>query len=306
METTVAICTHNRAADTVEAINSVLKQNYPRDRYEVVVVDNRSSDDIASLVRSMMKEETNLRYVFEERLGLSYARNRAIDEARGENIVFLDDDALAGDGWLRHMRDCLSIEGVACAGGKIIPQWESGAPGWLPDEYKSVYTILDYSDTLAEMKGTAIPYGANMGFKTEVIRFYGGFRTDLGRSGKNLLSGEESELIHKIKTSHAVYYTPKAVVFHKISAKRTKLNWFMNRMYWQGVSDAIRFELSGPRAFSKAVLRIGLYVLRLPLSLSRKRAVLQLAKIALQLGILRELVKGTRHSLEAASNRFVK
>ncbi|RKP53847.1 glycosyltransferase [Cohnella endophytica] len=258
MKVTVAICTHNRAKDTGEAIVSVLTQSFDKNQIEIIVVDNRSTDNTAEAVQALRRiHGDRIRYVFEDKLGLSVARNRAIREANGEFILFLDDDALASSRWVQHIVDVFERdEAIGCVGGKIDPIWESGEPDWIPDEYRAVFTILDYTNGVKEMPAPAIPYGANVAFRKSVFDCFEPFREDLGRVGGNLLSSEESELIARIRSKYKVFYSSYALVKHKIPKERTTKKWFMKRIFWQGVSDAVRMQDKGLKSIAKHTIRM--------------------------------------------------
>ena len=240
MKATVAICTHNRAADLKEALLSLLQQSFMGD-FEVIVVDNRSTDHTKQVVQDFQKMvDIPIRYLFEERLGLSVARNRAIRESRGEFVLFLDDDAVASEDWLRGIVALFELDPqIGCVGGKIEPAWEGSAPLWLLPENRTLYTILDYADEITEMQKPAIPFGANVAFRKSVFETTETFREDLGRVGSNLLSSEEAELIERIRARYTVYYTPHASVLHKIPRSRISRKWLLRRIYWQGVSSAV-------------------------------------------------------------------
>ncbi|SDX12064.1 glycosyltransferase [Paenibacillus sp. CF384] len=240
MKATIAICTHNRAADVKEALLSLLQQSY-KQPFEVIVIDNRSTDHTKQTVldfRNMV--DIQVRYVYEERLGLSVARNRAIREAQGEIILFLDDDAKASKDWISGIVELFDENPrIGCVGGRIDPAWEGSPPRWLSRDNHSLYSILDYSNDIVEMKEPAIPFGANVAFRMSVFETMNAFREDLGRVGSNLLSSEEAELIARIRTRYAVYYTPHASVLHKIPRSRISRKWLLRRIYWQGVSSAV-------------------------------------------------------------------
>ncbi|MCZ8519313.1 MULTISPECIES: glycosyltransferase [Paenibacillus] len=259
MKATIAICTYNRANDLELAIRSGLDQDFDPAAFEIIVVDNRSTDHTAELVGKFSESHpSQVRYIYEENLGLSYARNRAMSEARGEYILFLDDDAIASKQWIKGLLDVFESDPlVGVVGGRIDPIWEGGEPDWLPDEYKTLYTILDYSDRLTEMKAPAIPFGANVAFRLSMFKEFKPFRVDLGRVGTNLLSNEESELIGRLRQKYTVYYTPNAPVKHKIAKDRSTKKWFLRRIYWQGVSDAIRSEKK-TNVFVKSNVKIAL------------------------------------------------
>lgn len=261
MKATVAICTHNRADDLKEALHSLLGQSFT-EKYEVVVIDNRSTDHTAEVVREVGKMANfPVVYIYEERLGLSVARNRALSEAEGEYVLFLDDDAVACKTWVGQIVALFERDPkIGCIGGKIEPAWEGPEPTWLLPENRTLYTILDYSDQITEMQSPSIPFGANVAFRKSVFDKMKPFREDLGRVGSNLLSSEEAELIGRIRTEYSVYYTPHASVRHKIPKSRISKKWLLRRIYWQGVSSAVSSERKAG-AFVKSMVKLPVFLL---------------------------------------------
>jgi glycosyltransferase involved in cell wall biosynthesis len=241
MKATVAICTHNRGIDLKEAIDSCIRQDFDPGEFEILVIDNRSTDNTKEIVLGYRDcLEPRIHYVLEENLGLSYARNRAIREARGEYILFIDDDAVASETLIQKIIEVFEMDdSIGCVGGRIDPVWQGKVPHWLPAKHRTLYSILDYSDVLKEMDH-GIPFGANVAFRSSIFQVLDPFRVDLGRIGSNLLSGEESELIARIRQKYKIFYSPFASVEHKIAKDRSTTRWFLRRMYWQGVTDALR------------------------------------------------------------------
>jgi len=295
MKATVAICTHNRADDLREALLSLLRQSF-RGAYEIVVVDNGSTDHTRQVVeefRAMVS--VPVRYVHEARLGLSVARNRAIREAKGEYVLFLDDDAMASEHWIGEIVSLFERDPrIGCVGGKIDPVWEGGAPQWLPRENRTLYTILDYADEIVEMREPAVPFGANIAFRKSIFDTMEPFREDLGRIGTNLLSGEESELIGRIRSRYAIYYTPHAWVLHKIPRSRANRRWLLRRIYWQGVSQAVSSGRK-PKLFVLSLLKIPVFLLLSLVFLYDKRQIFrQISKIAYNNGLIRGVLRPRR------------
>ncbi|MCM3748272.1 glycosyltransferase [Paenibacillus pasadenensis] len=284
MKVTAAICTHNRARDTREAVLSVLEQQFDEQQFEVLVIDNRSTDGTEAAVRGIQAMPgvgpQRVRYVREEKLGLSVSRNRAIREANGDYILFLDDDAIAKPGWMGAIVDVFESDpSIGCVGGRIDPVWDGGEPEWLPDAFKTLYTVLDYSPRVTEMEFPRIPFGANVAFRASLFRQYEPFREDLGRVGSSLLSNEESELIGRIRQSSRVFYTPYATVDHKIDRSRISRKWFLRRVYWQGISDAARGG-RGAAYLIKQALKIAPSAVLLLFSLANPRKqIVQLRRI---------------------------
>ncbi|SFB25459.1 Glycosyltransferase, GT2 family [Cohnella sp. OV330] len=280
MKATVAICTHNRAADLREALLSLLRQRH--DSFEAVVVDNGSTDATAETVKEFERMVSfPVRYIYEERLGLSVARNRAIRESQGEFVLFLDDDAVASDDWIGGIVDLFERDDrIGVVGGKIEPAWEGEAPAWLAPENRTLYTILDYADEVVEMKRPHIPFGANVAFRRSALDMAALFREDLGRVGSNLLSSEEGELIDRIRKRYSVYYTPHASVLHKIPRSRISRKWLLRRIYWQGVSSAVSSERK-MRVFARSVVKLPIIVLlSLPVLYDRRRVFRNVSRIA--------------------------
>jgi glycosyltransferase involved in cell wall biosynthesis len=292
MKATVAICTHNRAADVKEALLSLLQQSF-NGSYEVIVVDNRSTDHTKETVQEFQKMvDIPIIYLYEERLGLSVARNRAIREASGEYVLFLDDDAIASKEWIGGIVALFDLDSrIGCVGGKIEPAWEGSAPQWLPVENRTLYTILDYSDEIVEMQRPAIPFGANVAFRKSVFDSMEAFREDLGRVGSNLLSSEEAELIERIRARYTVFYTPHASVLHKIPRSRISRKWLLRRIYWQGVSSAVSSKKKAG-ILMKSLVKLPLFALLTVVFAYDKRKIFRnISKISYSNGQLRGVLK---------------
>jgi glycosyltransferase involved in cell wall biosynthesis len=91
---TVIICTRNRAKLLRDAMASVVEQGIPKSDYEIVVVDNASTDETPDVVAEF-RGSAHIRYVHEEKLGLCIARNTGWRAASGRYVAFFDDDAIA-------------------------------------------------------------------------------------------------------------------------------------------------------------------------------------------------------------------
>ncbi len=133
----IVICTHNRAELAQAAIQSVLQQDFPADLYELLIVDNASTDETAQMVQAFCERYPHARYVFEPKIGLSNARNRGWQEGRGEYIGYLDDDAKAGPHWLATAHQVAETLRPLAFGGPYYPFYHSQKPAWFKDEYGS-------------------------------------------------------------------------------------------------------------------------------------------------------------------------
>ncbi|NEQ49250.1 MAG: glycosyltransferase family 2 protein [Leptolyngbya sp. SIO3F4] len=245
------ICTYNRATYLKKAIQSLMAQNLKEEVYEILIVDNNSTDNTKKTVIEFSADVHNIHYIFEPIQGLSKARNTGLAEAKGEYVAYLDDDAIAEPDWLESILSCFeaATSPLGCVGGKIDPIWEAPCPEWLPDNYLSYLTILDWGPEPILIDSKKYLAGANMAFPTDLLRKLGGFNVELGRQGKKLLSSEEVWLQETIRRhSHDVYYDPSVVVKHHAAASRLVPDWFFQRLYWQGISNAF-LDLARDPAF---------------------------------------------------------
>jgi len=240
---TAVICTHNRADYLAKAIRSLVDQCISRDKYEIIVVDNCSTDSTREVVEKFSKI-CNIRYIYEATLGLSYARNTGWQNATGKYVAYLDDDAIACPAWLEKILEAFETvtPRPGCVGGKVEPIWEAPRPKWLADNLLDVLTIVDWSETPHALNNLSAEWlvGANIAFQVQVLERLGGFKLGLGRAGKNFLSSEDIFLEKEIlKAGYSCFYHPKIAVRHHIVKSRLEKRWFIHRYYWQGVSDAV-------------------------------------------------------------------
>ncbi|MGD1896158.1 MAG: glycosyltransferase family 2 protein [Phormidesmis sp.] len=241
------ICTHNREQYLGAAIDSLLTQTM--DRYEIIVVDNASTDGTAAIAKSRT-HDSKVRYVHEATLGLSVARNRGAEEAKGEILAYLDDDAEASPGWLAALlRVFDENEKIAIAGGKVTLIWPPNAqpPRWLSDDLASGLGAYDLGDKLTYIQQPSLtPRGLNYAVRKSFLNAVGGFDTHLGRVGKNLLSNEEQQLTRlALERGQQVAYVPDALAAHNVSPARMKPGWFLSRSWWQGISESYREQSTG-------------------------------------------------------------
>jgi glycosyltransferase involved in cell wall biosynthesis len=157
-------------------------------------------------------------------------------------IAYLDDDASPKPEWLSALLRAFTAHDPSVVAGPIYPVWPRTEPDWLPHKYVGCLTILDHGPNDRWLAGHEFAYGANMAFKTDVLRDIGGFNVGLGRrGGQNLLSEEELEAQLALRQGgHQTFYAAAAGVFHTVHANRLTRNYFRARMAWQAVSALLR------------------------------------------------------------------
>jgi glycosyltransferase involved in cell wall biosynthesis len=243
---TVAIPTHNRARLLGETLASIAALKMPGGaEAECIVVDNNSSDDTAAVVDSFAKSAAvPIRRVLEPNIGSSRARNRAVGEARGEFILFIDDDAIAEPQWAAEMIAEMERRKLDAACGIVLPQWTKLPPRWLGP---SLYVRLAVHDEqkLADLSSSQVEtvhnyFSANVGFRRRTFEVFGGFREELGVVGGNPMSGEDTELFARIiARGGAMGFVPRARVHHVIPPERMRRSYLRRKSYAFGLGSAI-------------------------------------------------------------------
>ena len=248
------ICTHNRDNYLGAAIDSLLAQDFPGS-FEVVVVDNASKDNTREVVEARLPNP-KLEYVYEPITGLSVARNTGAKTASAEILAYLDDDAVASSQWLRVLYEAYqSNNKLAIAGGKVTLIWpeDINPPKWLSVELSGNLGYYDLGNSVVYIDQPGLtPRGLNYSIRRTFLEQIGGFDINLGRVGKKLLSNEElytTELA--LKQGWQVAYLPEALVAHNVAPERVKPSWFIERGWWQGVSECYREQLAGKAGLSQ-------------------------------------------------------
>lgn len=224
MDASIIVCTYNRAESLRETLTALRAQRVPEAyRWEVIVVDNNSSDHTRGVVEDAQQGWPVLRYEFEARQGLSHARNHGIGCASGNILLFTDDDVLPEPDWLVTTVEGLERYGVDACGGYIAPIWEVPPPDWLTERFYGFLAVrTDCEDDYPITTAAQAPFGANMAFRRGVFERVGMFDTSRGRTGNVLASGEDGEMFGRILAAGlTAVFLGKSRVHHKVEAFRT-------------------------------------------------------------------------------------
>jgi glucosyl-dolichyl phosphate glucuronosyltransferase len=261
----VVVCTHNRPDDLARCLDALCLLDETR---EIIVVDSASEPPVRDLVERYAARLERVRYLREERTGLSRARNRGVAEARGDVIAFLDDDAAPEPHWARRIVAPFEAdESVGCVGGACLADFGGRPrPLWLSDRLLQFAGVTRFGPEGREPRSSAEwPFGANVAFRARALAAVEGpFAERLGRDGTTLLSGEESALIEAVLSAGwKVWLEPSAVVAHTVHSERCRSRYYWRRLWWAGVSRARAADVSrtlAPRLLAAAAVRLLLYV----------------------------------------------
>lgn len=243
---TIAIPAHNRARLIGETLASVAALRIPEGMLaECIVVDNNSTDNTMAVAEEFAtKAPIATRCLFEPNPGSSHARNRAIQESRGDYILFIDDDAIADPDWAIELVAAMERRKLDAACGMVLPRWTVSPPRWLGP---SLYIRLAVHDEkkIAESPPDRLDnihnyYSVNAGFRRRTFELFGGFRGDLGVVGGNPMSGEDTELFERIMTSGGVVgFAPRARVHHLIPPERMRRAYLRHKAFAFGFGSAV-------------------------------------------------------------------
>lgn len=244
----LVIATYNRAEQLLATLRSVVEQSLAPEAWECVVVDNNSTDATRERVVALCAEHPtlNIRYIFEREQGLSAARNAGIGAAKGDIIAFVDDDERIVPDFLSAYIDLFdAMPEAMAAGGRIIAEYPTGRPRWMSRYAEQpIANPMHYGNSVCLFPAGKIPGGGNMAFRREALNRVGIFDTTLGRTGKRLIGGEESDLFERMAAvGIRPYYVPRAVMYHIIPSEKLTEEYFARLCYNTGVSQRRRAEL---------------------------------------------------------------
>lgn len=233
----VVICTYNRADLLSGALDSLLQQSLDQSQFEIIVVDNNSTDSTPDVVAQYLSYP-HIRYIHEASQGLAHARNRGYKEARGRYVAYLDDDARADPEWLRSILDIFDniVPEPLAVGGPIYPFYLSQKPEWFKDEYE----IRSWGDKPRFLVPNESFSGSNMIFTKAVLEQFGGFNTHVGVNGITLSVGEETSLFLKLWENYSgqniFYYSPDVKISHYAPSEKMNVTYALKRSFASGQS----------------------------------------------------------------------
>ena len=255
LTTSLCICTYNNYDLLYKCLLSAANQSAPSDEYEIIILDNTPTEIIAESkkeydkVHNLSKTIKNCRYINMLTDGLSGARNACIEESKSDLIYLVDDDTIVDSDLIRNMVKKFKNPSIGVVGGKISPDWQiAERPEWLSDDQLEQLSMADFSERdvfLHEYDKPIWLVGANICFRLQAIKEIGGFGIHLGRKGGTgtLLSGEEGLAVDEVRKKYSALYTPDCPVNHIVDPNRLNQSWFVKRVAWQAVSNALTGDL---------------------------------------------------------------
>jgi hypothetical protein len=242
---TVAICTYDRAELLDATLGRIGELDTDGIAWELVLVDNNSSDGTAA-VAARYASALPLRTIVEHEQGLSHARNAAVRAARGDHVVWTDDDVLVERGWLRAYRDAFERDPEAAIfGGPVRPWFPNEPPAWIHAVWPRIATAFaarDFGSERFPLGGSRIPFGANMAFRADTLREHP-FDPALGLRPGGSLRGEETTVVRAmLDRGHHGWWVPDARVDHYIPVERQNVGYVRSFFREVAAFDGMQWE----------------------------------------------------------------
>jgi glycosyltransferase involved in cell wall biosynthesis len=256
----VVICTRDRPDDLERCLRGLAALAEP---VEIVIVDSASRRPCRALVESYRQLIPRLEYVYEDGPGLSRARNSGVARSHGEIVAFVDDDAVVAPNWAEVMRSAFAQADVGCVGGSCRAAFAAPRPRWLSDRLLQLAGITRFGEQAREPRSSAEwPFGANFAFRRAALDGAGAFCTALGRHGHSLLSGEDTDMVERVRAcGWRVWLEPAAIVDHTVHAERCRSGYYWRRLWWNGIGRAVSpGAMTGARLALAIPIRLALWV----------------------------------------------
>ena len=218
LQISAIVCTYNGSEHLLKTLQSLGNQSLNEQAYEIVIVDNNSTDSVPAISGTFIAENPhlNVQYQLETQAGLSFARNCGIEASKAPYVVFIDDDATANREFLaEHLQVYKEKENAAAAGGKVLGVYADGeSPKWLSHYIEGIFSLIDRGEEI-HLFEHKFPVGCNMSFRKEVLQQMGSFNTNV-----KYRSDEKFVFLNLKKAQKEIYYLPQAIAYHNIDEKR--------------------------------------------------------------------------------------
>jgi glycosyltransferase involved in cell wall biosynthesis len=264
----IIVPTYNRSEMLGVLLKGLQAMRVPdRVTWEVIVVDNNSTDATRDVIDSFLRKAAlPLRYYLERQQGAAHARNRGVQAARGKIIAFVDDDEMVVEDWLAVVHSAFQGYSCAAVGGRVLPRWISPPPDWYTTDgpYRIIGPIQDHDlgEAIIDYNvDLPMPLGGNFAVSRECFNKYGLFRTDLGPVGTSEYAmGEDTEFcLRLLHGGERLVYVPEAVTHNTVHPERLTKKFCQGFYFRLGRSLAL---LKAPKPGTHRIIGVPSHLFR--------------------------------------------
>lgn len=243
----IIIPTLNRADLLKQTLESIHKQTFSKEDFEVIVIDNGSVDHTKEVCVDYQKVSGNLRYIYDNRPGLHIGRNRGYLESKSDILVYADDDIIAYSSWLEAIYEGFKDEKTVLIGGNNYPYFECAPPRWLEELWiynerekakrLETHSIIIMGNEPRRVKPGMV-FGCNFAIRKKIVKEAGGFHPDgvpdiyLKYRG----DGESYVTSYINRYNMKVMFYPEALVYHMVTKQRMTKQYVQKVAYRSGIS----------------------------------------------------------------------
>ncbi|MEN9598550.1 MAG: hypothetical protein RL596_861 [Bacteroidota bacterium] len=242
-----------------EAFDSLLHQSLVTTNFEVIIVNNNSTDNTETICLNYIDTHPSLQitYLNEPEQGASFARNTGAAIAKGALLCFMDDDAIAYPNYLEtiiHFFESTPTAGGL--GGRIIPRYIPAEPNWMSHFVSSLVGNFDYNKTIIVFSENKYPLESNMIIRKQDFELVNGFNTDLpGVKGTLRIGGEGKEFFFKLKAlGRIIYYHPNVIVEHVVETAKLTPEYMYRVASGIGRGERVRTKSISGFAFYQKII----------------------------------------------------
>ena len=230
-QVTIVICTYNRSELLPETLPSIANQTLDETFFNVLFVNNNSTDNTQEIIKKFCLEHQNAQSVNEPNQGLSHARNRGFAESKTKWIAYIDDDAKISENYMELLVTTIDKYDFDCIGGLYLPWYKYGKPNWYLDKYASNGKLLPKAGLIKNRYAS----GGVLSVKKSILEQLGGFPSTLGMHGKKIAYGEEIHLQDSMrKMGYKIGFNPELIIYHLVSRSKMSPWWFVMRGFAEG------------------------------------------------------------------------
>jgi len=258
MKFSFVTCTYNRAENLRRTLESLCEQTLSPNEYEIIVIDNNSSDNTVEVCDEIKEKhfEKQIRYFKETNQGLSFALNRGIKEAKGDFIIYIDDDETIGPKHLERLNKYLKeYNDAVLIGTQVVPIYEGKEPRWMSHfTQRLIGGYFNGGQSVKKLDKVSYPGTGHTIIKRDLYKKYGFYNTNLGRTGNSLLGAEDKDMIFRLVNNNVeCYYFPDIPIYHHIPKQKLTDEFFDKLTFSIGKSERIRTRSISIQAYRKRV-----------------------------------------------------